>query len=159
MANKTNRFSIIRKLLSSEIICSQEELIYKLKESGVEVTQSTLSRDLKFLKVAKVPHKVKGYYYMLPENMQNEPREEKGSPNITDNILSIDFSGNMAVVKTRPGYANAITVSIDEGNFYEILGTVAGEDTIFIVMREGVSPGELINVLTFVHPGIHTLYK
>ena len=74
-------------------------------------------------------------------------------------ILSIDFSGNMAVIKLLPGYANAVTVLIDSENYFEILGTIAGDDTIFIVMREGVSRSELIEALTSVHPAIHTLYK
>lgn len=58
----------------------------------------------------------------------------------------------MAVIKTLPGYANAVTVLIDSENYFEILGTVAGDDTIFIVMREGVSRSQLVEVLTSVHP-------
>ena len=141
MRNKTKRLLTIRKLIESELISSQEELLFRLKEMNVEATQSTLSRDLKFMKVAKIPHKEKGYIYVIPESIQNEQREEKVSAIITDTILSIDFSGNMAVIKTLPGYANA------------------GDDTIFIVMREGVSRSELIEALTSVHPAIHTLYK
>ena len=149
MRNKTKRLLTIRKLIESELISSQEELLFRLKEMNVEATQSTLSRDLKFMKVAKIPHKEKGYIYVIPESIQNEQREEKVSAIITDTILSIDFSGNMAVIKTLPGYAN----------YFEILGTIAGDDTIFIVMREGVSRSELIEALTSVHPAIHTLYK
>lgn len=67
---------------------------------NVEATQSTLSRDLKFMKVAKIPHKEKGYIYVIPESIQNEQREEKVSAIITDTILSIVFQGNMA------GYQN-----------------------------------------------------
>ena len=156
MRNKTKRLLTIRKLIESELISSQEELLFRLKEMNVEATQSTLSRDLKFMKVAKIPHKEKGYIYVIPESIQNE---EKVSAIITDTILSIDFSGNMAVIKTLPGYANAVTVLIDSENYFEILGTIAGDDTIFIVMREGVSRSELIEALTSVHPAIHTLYK
>ena len=108
MRNKTKRLLTIRKLIESELISSQEELLFRLKEMNVEATQSTLSRDLKFMKVAKIPHKEKGYIYVIPESIQNEQREEKVSAIITDTILSIDFSGNMAVIKTLPGYANAV---------------------------------------------------
>lgn len=101
MRNKTKRLLTIRKLIESELICSQEELLFKLKELNVEATQSTLSRDLKFMKVAKIPHKEKGYIYVIPENL-NEQREDKVSSVITDTILSVDFSGNMAVIKTLP---------------------------------------------------------
>ena len=156
MRNKTKRLLTIRKLIESELISSQEELLFRLKEMNVEATQSTLSRDLKFMKVAKIPHKEKGYIYVIPESIQNEQREEKVSAIITDTILSIDFSGNMAGIKTLP---NAVTVLIDSENYFEILGTIAGDDTIFIVMREGVSRSELIEALTSVHPAIHTLYK
>jgi len=158
MRNKTKRLLTIRQLIETELISSQEELLFRLKELGVEATQSTISRDLKFMKVAKIPHKEKGYIYIIPENI-NEQREEKISSVITDAILSIDFSGNMAVIKTLPGYANAVTVLIDSENYFEVLVTVAGEDTIFIVMREGVSRSQLIEVLTSVHPGMRMLYK
>lgn len=158
MRNKTKRLLAIRKLIETELISSQEELLFRLKEIGVEATQSTLSRDLKFMKVAKIPHKEKGYVYIIPENF-NEQREDKVSSIITDTILSIDFSGNLAVIKTLPGYAAAVTVLIDSENYFEVLGTIAGDDTIFIVMREGVSRSELIDALTSVHPDIHSLYK
>lgn len=158
MGNKTKRILAIRELIKSEAICSQEELLFRLKELNVEATQSTLSRDLKFMKVARIRHKEKGYIYVIPENIQNEQRDEKVSSIITDTILSIDFSGNIAVIKTLPGYANAVTVLIDNENYFEILGTIAGDDTIFIVMREGINNNDLIDALTSVHPGIRTLY-
>ena len=72
MRNKTKRLLTIRKLIESELISSQEELLFRLKEMNVEATQSTLSRDLKFMKVAKIPHKEKGYIYVIPESIQNE---------------------------------------------------------------------------------------
>ena len=65
MRNKTKRLLTIRKLIESELISSQEELLFRLKEMNVEATQSTLSRDLKFMKVAKIPHKEKGYIYVI----------------------------------------------------------------------------------------------
>ena len=135
MRNKTKRLLTIRKLIESELISSQEELLFRLKEMNVEATQSTLSRDLKFMKVAKIPHKEKGYIYVIPESIQNEQREDKVSAIITDTILSIDFSGNMAVIKTLPGYANAVTVLIDSENYFEILGTIAGDDTLLIITK------------------------
>mgnify|MGYP001371647003 CR=1 FL=1 len=99
MRNKTKRLLTIRKLIESELISSQEELLFRLKEMNVEATQSTLSRDLKFMKVAKIPHKEKGYIYVIPESIQNEQREEKVSAIITDTILSIDFSGDFVLAQ------------------------------------------------------------
>ena len=109
MRNKTKRLLAIRKLIENEQICSQEELLFRLKELNVEATQSTLSRDLKFMRVAKIPHKDKGYIYIIPDSIQNEQTDEKASTIVTDAISSIDFSGNIAVMKTLPGYAKAAT--------------------------------------------------
>ena len=106
----------IRKLIENEQICSQEELLFRLKELNVEATQSTLSRDLKFMRVAKIPHKDKGYIYIIPDSIQGEQADEKASAIVTDSISSIDFSGNIAVMKTLPGYAKAVTVLIDNEN-------------------------------------------
>ena len=159
MQNKIRRIMTIRKLIQTELISSQEELLIRLKELGVDAIQSTISRDLKFMKVAKVPHSEKGYVYVIPEKIGNENKTEKTSAIITDTIIDINFSGNMAVIKTLPGYANAVTVLIDNEHFFEILGTIAGDDTIFIVMREGINRNELIHVLSSIYPAIRTLYK
>ena len=159
MRNKTKRLLSIRKLIENEQICSQEELLFRLKEMGVEATQSTLSRDLKFMRVAKIPHKDKGYIYIIPESIQSEQAEEKAAAMVTDAIFNIDFSGNLAVLKTLPGYAKAVTVLIDNENYFEVLGTIGGDDTVLIVLREGVSHKELLDALSSVLPNIHALYK
>ncbi len=159
MRNKTKRLIAIRKLIENESISSQEDILSKLKEIGVEATQSTLSRDLKSLKVGKIPDEERGYIYVVPGNLQNVQKEEKVAALLTDAIVSIEFSGNMAVLKTLPGYANSVTVLIDNENYFEILGTIAGDDTIMIVLREGVTRQELVNAMTSIHPEIHKLYK
>ena len=110
MNQKTQRFATIRKIIRSELIGSQDELITRLRECGVEITQSTLSRDLKFMNVAKVPHKSKGYIYVLPNTANHEINI---SSNISDNITGLTFSGNLGVLKTKSGYASAISVPID----------------------------------------------
>lgn len=159
MRNKTKRLISIRKMIESDRISSQEELLRKLKAIGLDATQSTLSRDLKSLKVGKVPDEEKGYIYVVPGNLQTSQKEDKVAAILTDSIVSIEFSANMAVLKTLPGYANAVTVLIDNENYFEILGTVAGDDTIIIIMREGISRQELVNALTTIHPEMHKLYK
>ena len=159
MRNKTKRLITIRKMIESERISSQEELLLKLREIGLVATQSTLSRDLKSLKVGKVPNEEKGYIYVVPGNLQTAQKEDKVAGLLTDAIISIEFSANMAVLKTLPGYANAVTVLIDNENYFEILGTIAGDDTIIIIMREGISRQELINAMTSIHPDMHKLYK
>ena len=153
MRNKTKRLLAIRKLIENEQICSQEELLFRLKELNVEATQSTLSRDLKFMRVAKIPHKDKGYIYIIPDSIQNEQTDEKASTIVTDAISSI------AVMKTLPGYAKAVTVLIDNENYFEVLGTIGGDDTVLIVMREGVTHNELLDALSSIHANIHSLFK
>ena len=154
MNQKTQRLSIIRKIIRSEFISSQEELIVRLAENGVQVTQSTLYRDLKFMHVAKVPHKEKGYIYVLPDSVRGD---HSVSTNATDNILSIAFSGNMCVITTKPGYASAISVPIDSKDIYEILGTIAGDNTILLVLREGFVMENLVNELCMIYPSIRIL--
>ena len=154
MNQKSKRLSIIRKIIRSEYISSQEELIKRLEECGVQVTQSTLSRDLKYMHVAKVPHKEKGYIYVLPNNSRNDLVI---SPNITDNITDIAFSGNMCVISTKPGYASAISVPIDNKGINEILGTIAGDNTILLILRDGFDMESLMEQLYMLFPSLRTL--
>lgn len=154
MNQKTQRLSIIRKIIRSEFISSQEELIARLEECGVVVTQSTLSRDLRFMNVAKVPHKERGYIYVLPNTAHSDLVV---STNITDNIVDIAFSGNMCVITTKPGYASAVSVPIDSRGIPEVLGTIAGDNTIFLVLREGFDKDALMDVLCELFPSIKLL--
>lgn len=149
MNQKTQRLSIIRKIIRSEYISSQEELIARLVECGVQVTQSTLSRDLKFMHVAKVPHKEMGYIYMLPNSSRGEIVV---STNITDNIIDIAFSGNLCVITTKPGYASAISVPIDSRGISDVIGTIAGDNTILLVLREGFDKEKLMEHLYTLFP-------
>ena len=154
MNPKSKRLSIIRKIIRSEYISSQEELIKRLEECGVQITQSTLSRDLKYMHVAKVPHKEKGYIYVLPNNSRDDLVI---SPNITDNITDIAFSGNMCVISTKPGYASAISVPIDNRGISEILGTIAGDNTILLILRDGFDMDMLMEQLYMLLPSLRML--
>ena len=154
MIHKNNRLSIIRKIIHSEFISSQEQLIARLVECGVQVTQSTLSRDLKAMHVAKVPHKEHGYIYVLPNNPVNDTTI---SSNISDNITDIAFSGNMCVITTKPGYASAISVPIDSRAISEVLGTIAGDNTILLILREGFNMEELLTQLCMLFPTLRNL--
>ena len=149
MNQKTQRFATIRKIIRSEQISSQEELIARLSENGVEITQSTLSRDLKFMNVAKVPHKNKGYIYVLPNSTHHEVNI---SSNISDNITGLTFSGNLGVLKTKSGYASAISVPIDNLDCPAILGTIAGDNTILLILREDAKRSQVIDALMHIFP-------
>ncbi len=149
MNQKTQRLATIRKIIRSEMIGSQEELIARLDECGIKITQSTLSRDLKFMNVAKVPHKNKGYIYVLPNAAQHESNI---SSNISDNITSLTFSGNLGVLKTKSGYASAISVPIDNIDCPAILGTIAGDNTVLIVLREDANRNQVVEALLHIFP-------
>ena len=154
MNQKTQRFATIRKIIRSEMISSQEELITRLRECGVEITQSTLSRDLKFMNVAKVPHKSKGYIYVLPNAVHHEINV---SSNISDNITSLTFSGNLGVLKTKSGYASAISVPIDNLDCPAILGTIAGDNTILLILKEDARRSQVTEALQKIFPMLNSV--
>ena len=148
MKNKRNRLQIITEILRSSVVGSQEDLLNLLADRKLNVTQATLSRDLKLLKVAKTPLANGTYKYVLP------PITKTISPQGTFNhltshgaVLSIEFSGNLAVMKTKPGYASAIAWDIDNKGSFEILGTIAGDDTILIIPRESVTKEQILNLM------------
>ncbi len=153
MKIKTKRLIAIKQLLSSRNVSSQDELLSLLTEDGFQVTQATLSRDLKYLKVAKVADGGAGYKYMIPDNTKAvEDNLYDDFPVI--GVESIEFSGQMAVMKTRPGFANGIASVIDSHGAYEILGTIAGDDTILLISREGVKKSDVINALSLFIPDL-----
>ena len=157
MKVKNNRLEALRLIISSQQLGSQDELLTALQKEGFKLTQATLSRDLKQLKVAKAASMSGNYVYVLP----NETMYKRVStPNSIHQMLkvpgfiSINFSGNLGVIKTRPGYASSIAWNIDNSDIPEILGTIAGDDTIFIVIKEGIKHQEVINALSDVVPNM-----
>jgi transcriptional regulator of arginine metabolism len=152
MRTRTQRLLAIRRIIEKDAIGNQEELLKRLDGAGFELTQATLSRDLKYLQVGKVPDKKLGYVYILPgENTEAEQRIPKGSFPL-NGFISMEFAQNMAVIKTWPGYANSIASAIDELNAFEILGTIAGDDTILLIPRDGVSQEDVRNALVKIIP-------
>ncbi len=146
---------LIRKIISDEVIGSQDELQIRLQELGCEVTQATLSRDLKSMHVTKASDDQNGYVYRLAGNEQVSGESASAllqRDYMADGVAGIEFSSNLGVVKTLPGYANSVAILIDKVNPYEILGTVAGDDTILLIMREGIGRSDVIQVLKSIMP-------
>lgn len=157
MQTKLNRLDTLRMLISSQELCSQDEVLAALRKEGIKVTQGTLSRDMKQLKVAKAAMSNGRYIYVLPtETMYRRVPTTMTAREMlmTSGFLSINFSGNMAVIRTRPGYASSIAYNIDNSRIPEILGTIAGDDTIFIVIAEGVEQQAVVDALAFIIPDI-----
>ena len=136
-------------------LSSQEEVLHALKKEGFTLTQATLSRDLKQLKVAKAASMSGKYVYVLPnDTMYRRVSTPKQISEMlsTPGFISINFSGNIGVIKTRPGYASSIAYNIDNSDIPEILGTIAGDDTILIIIREGSDESNIISSLGAVVP-------
>ncbi len=106
-----------------------------------------MSRDLKLLKVSKVPDTDKGYYYSLVEEELQKVSEERNIMDINRGFLSINFSGNMGVIRTFSGHAMTVALAFDNLELDEIIGTIAGDDTVFMVIKEGMTPGSFIDSL------------
>ena len=154
MKNKNSRLDSIKMIISSKEIGSQDELLQELTKEGFQLTQATLSRDLKQLKVAKAASMNGNYVYVLPNNTMYKRMTEMLRHN---GFISIEFSHNIAVIKTRPGYASSLAYDIDMHNFHEIIGTIAGDDTIMLVIRENCTRTEVKHALANIIPNINQL--
>jgi transcriptional regulator of arginine metabolism len=140
---KFQRQSMILKLIEEESIETQKELTEKLKAAGLQVTQATISRDIKELRLVKVLDHDNKYKYAAatPEGMSDFTTRFRNI--FRESVVSVDFAGYMVVIKTLPGVANAAAVAIDAMNMPNIVGSLAGDDTIFLVMREEKYASEL----------------
>ena len=146
MKNKINRLHTIREVVIECKIGSQEELLQELQNRGYQLTQATLSRDLKRLKITKTLDNTGEYRYRLTD--LSFYAEKTGSGAKAIGVNSLEFSGPLAVMKTRSGYAGGIAAEIDQHAGDAILGTIAGDDTILIIPREGFSRVEITNILS-----------
>ena len=156
MKNKANRMKSIRKIVHETRISSQEELLKLLTEEGFNLTQATLSRDLKQLKIAKMPDYEGGYIYVLPEESSPLSRTVRMKSQdvhfIQSGFESLAFCGHFAVIKTKPAYAGGIAAEIDKKGSKLILGTIAGDDTILVIPKEKTDRQSLMQALSEIIP-------
>jgi transcriptional regulator of arginine metabolism len=137
--NRSERQGAIRRLVREQAISTQSELAAALHAAGYDVVQTTVSRDIRELGLVKTRHATGRLVYALPEDAR--PRDIGFG--LQHMALSIESSGNLVLVTTPYGFANALCEEIDRSAHPLILGTVAGENTILIVAREGVTGSEL----------------
>ncbi len=147
MKERLTRLKTVRRLIKNYRIESQEELLGYLQKEGFEVTQATLSRDLKLLKVGKISDGHAGYVYTLPDDDERRESEHIFVQDFLRGYVSIEYSGNIVVIKTFGGHADAVSQALDAFAMEEIIGTIAGENCIFICLREGVSGEQFIKAL------------
>lgn len=132
---KGQRHIKIREIITKEAIETQDELVEQLKAAGYNVTQATVSRDIKELHLVKVPMTDGRYKYSLPADRRFDPLQ-KLRRLLSDSFVGIDNSNCFIVMKTLPGNAHAIAALLDNLDWDEVMGTIAGDDTILIICRE-----------------------
>jgi transcriptional regulator of arginine metabolism len=132
--NKGQRHIKIREMISNHDIETQDDLVELLKKANFNVTQATVSRDIKELHLVKVPMNDGRYKYSLPADQRFNPLQ-KLRRTLTDSFISIDYADHLIIMKTLPGNANAIGALIDKLDWEDLMGTICGDDTILIICR------------------------
>ncbi len=131
---KAKRHLKIREIITNNEIETQDELVDLLRTAGFNVTQATVSRDIKELHLVKVPLNNGSYKYSLPADQRFNPLQ-KLKRTLSESFVGIDYSNNLLVMKTLPGNANAIGALLDNLHWNEIMGTICGDDTCLIICR------------------------
>lgn len=145
---KAARLDAISTIIRESVVGSQDELMSLLKARGYDITQATLSRDLKELQVVKVPSGL-GYRYQVHSNPARASRTPSGI------IHTVDVSGSLMVIKTGPGFAAPVASTIDNHVVSDaIMGTIAGDDTVLVILRSPDSAGRVLNAMARELPGI-----
>ena len=146
------RQKAIEEIIDSQAVYSQEELMQQLARKGIVTTQATLSRDLKVLGIQKVPSQ--GY------TRKKGPVPSRTVPsNLYGNIQSLEISGPIALMKTQVGFAPALASFLDQHPLPPIMGTLAGDDTVLLAIRQGVSAHQTLDALETLLPGIRDRVK
>ena len=141
---KTERQKTILHLVQTKDIFTQTELTDALASVGFPTTQATISRDIRELRLTKEPTG-KGLKYTAPEKKEEINRLGRI---YRDGLVSIDYAGNMLVLRTLIGMAMAVATALDDMNLPEVLGTIAGDDVVFCVIKSEASAAELVERLT-----------
>jgi len=141
---KYNRHARILEIIENNVIETQEELAAKLKEAGMDVTQATVSRDIKELKLIKVLTE-DGRYKYAPFSQNETAVTNKLLTVFTESFVSSDYANNIVVVKTLPGMAQAAASAVDSLKWPQVIGSIAGDDTIMIVCKTEQAAEELVN--------------
>lgn len=132
---KTLRHAKIRETVDRRVIETQEELAEALRKEGFDVTQATVSRDIKELMLIKVPTGDGGYRYAFPPEQSMIFSQSRMERTFQDAVVGLDHSQNLIVIKTHPGTAQAVAYTVDYVKWPEIIGSVAGDDTIIVVVK------------------------
>ncbi|SEN22257.1 transcriptional regulator AhrC/ArgR [Lihuaxuella thermophila] len=143
---KAQRHIKIREIIATKEIETQDELVEELKKAGYNVTQATVSRDIKELHLVKVPTNKGTYKYSLPADRRFNPLQ-KLKRMLQESFVNIDYSENLIVMKTLPGNAHAVGALIDHLDWDDIIGSLAGDDTILLICRDKEKVPEIVQRL------------
>lgn len=142
-------------IVTSQEVNNQEELLQELFKAGFPSTQATLSRDLKQLRITKGQNDRGDYVYMMPEQRRYQRVSDTHMTVHNINrlgVVSVKFSGNLAVLHTPPGHASHVAIDIDNAHLATVLGTIAGDDTVIAVLAEGASRTQVLDSIAAVVP-------
>ena len=134
---KNIRQEKLLQIISEEAIETQEQLLQRLNELGIHSTQATISRDIKELRIVKELTSLGTYRYCVPEKDAPPAISDRLNNIFRECVISVDYAENLVVIHTLPGMANAAASALDAMRSGAVLGTLAGDDTVVIVMREG----------------------
>jgi transcriptional regulator of arginine metabolism len=134
---RQERLKIIREIIKEKKISSQEDLLEELNKKSIRVTQATVSRDISSLNLVKIRDALQNEYYGISFNYQGDQHTglQRIKSKFKDSVISVEMANNIIVIKTEPGEAQGVAWAIDSSNFEEILGTVAGDDTIICIVK------------------------
>ena len=144
---KSKRHGKILELITNHSIDTQEELLRKLNECGFRVTQATVSRDIKELRLIKTQSPDGGYHYTTGTPANGVDMSFKFHAIFSESVNSVDYAMNTVVVKCYTGMANAACAALDSIHWRGVVGTLAGDDTIFILMRDEAGAQEFVEQL------------
>ncbi len=144
---KSRRQKAIREIIENKNIETQFQLTEELEKHGFHVTQATISRDIKELGLVKVAAGNNVFAYSSPLNTPAGNAHDRAKRMLRENVLKYNSSGNMVVIRTMPGIAQGLASCIDNLGWKELVGSVAGDDTIFLLVKEDVLCGDVIERL------------
>lgn len=132
---KARRQMKVQEIITKEIIRTQEDLADRLRLSGFDVTQATVSRDIKEMGLIKVPSAGEDYRYAVPTEVHPTNLQDRLKRLLRETVVSINDTESLIVIRTIPGNAHALAAVLDNSNWEEVIGTVAGDDTILLVIK------------------------
>ena len=150
---KKNRQMKILEIITRHEVETQDDLIDLLKEENYYVTQATISRDIRELDLIKITTPSGKYKYTVGAHSTHDASKKHhiGSA-IINSVRSIEYGGNLIVIKTNPGMSDAVAIEVDNISAHEILGCIAGDDTVFVAMRDALSAEKVCaKIKEFVH--------